>query len=535
MAGGKETPRQKMIGMMYLVLTAMLALQVSSALLEKFQLLNNSMQASSDAANGINQKTLLSIQKAVTDNGNRADQVAIVNQAKSVREITAQINSEIETLKAELIEKAGNGPKDPNNPSIGVKNPNEEDKVAILMIGATKNGKAYQLKSKLNDFVGKVNSYLPASMKQGSIGLDGKEDPNTKNNPEQNRKDFGELNFANTPVPAALAVLSQKQSEVRRIEGEALKYLASQVGAQDIKFDKILAMISAESNVVVAGTKFKGEMFIAASSSSLTPRMTLNGASLPVRDGKGTIEFTAQGGAYNKEGLAEKSLTGSITFPKPGGRDTTINMKYDYKVAKASYQIEAGTLPPLYLDCKNVLSFQSPQMGALWAPSFTASGGEAASAGQKGKVNIIPNSREVTLNVINLGNVLGVEKFRVSRVPKPTLVYKINGQQIDERTGVAASMARSISIDAVPDESFRNYSPEDANFRVSEIVVSLARSTRRVDGVTISGNSGSLARLAQQAQPGDRYVVEVKGVQRRNFRGDIKDAGVTDMKNIPLK
>ena len=96
-------------------------------------------------------------------------------------------------------------------------------------------------------------------------------------------------------------------------------------------------------------------------------------------------------------------------------------------------------------------------------------------------------------------------------------------------------MARSISIDAVPDESFRNYSPEDANFRVSEIVVSLARSTRRVDGVTISGNSGSLARLAQQAQPGDRYVVEVKGVQRRNFRGDIKDAGVTDMKNIPLK
>ena len=154
-----------------------------------------------------------------------------------------------------------------------------------------RNGKAYQLKSKLNDFVGKVNSYLPASMKQGSIGLDGKEDPNTKNNPEQNRKDFGELNFANTPVPAALAVLSQKQSEVRRIEGEALKYLASQVGAQDIKFDKILAMISAESNVVVAGTKFKGEMFIAASSSSLTPRMTLNGASLPVRDGKGTYKL----------------------------------------------------------------------------------------------------------------------------------------------------------------------------------------------------------------------------------------------------
>ena len=535
MAGGKESPRQKMIGMMYLVLTAMLALQVSSALLEKFQLLNNSMQASSDAANGVNGKTLQSIEKAVKDNGFRADQVAIVNSAKQVRDITSKVNEEIETLKSELIEKAGNGPKDPANPNIGVKNPNEEDKVAVMMIGSTKNGKAYELKTKLNDFVTKVNGYLPANLKQGSIGLDGKDDPNINQNPEQARKDFGELNFANTPVPAALAVLSQKQTEVRRIEGEALKYLASQVGAQDIKFDKILAMISAQSNVVVAGTKFKGEMFIAASSSTLIPRMTLNGASLPVKDGKGTIEFTAQGGAFNKEGLADKSLSGAITFSKPGGRDTTIAMKYEYKVAKASYQIEAGSLPPLYLDCKNVLSFQSPQMGALWSPSFTASGGEAASGGQKGKVNIIPNSREVTLNVINLGNVLGVEKFRVSRVPKPTLVYKVNGQVADERQGTPASMARSISVDAVADESFRNYSPDDANFRVSEIVVSLARGTRRVDGMTISGNSGSLGKLAQQAQAGDRYVVEVKGVQRKNFRGDIKDAGVTDMKSLPLK
>ena len=52
-------------------------------------------------------------------------------------------------------------------------------------------------------------------------------------------KDFAELNFSTTPVPAALATLSQKQSEVRRLEGEVLDYLASQVGAKEIKFEKI--------------------------------------------------------------------------------------------------------------------------------------------------------------------------------------------------------------------------------------------------------------------------------------------------------
>ena len=99
MAGGKETPRQKMIGMMYLVLTAMLALQVSSALLEKFQLLNNSMEVSSNAANKINQKTVDNIREKVEKSGNRAFEVAIVKQAEDVRKIASGMVAEIDEIK----------------------------------------------------------------------------------------------------------------------------------------------------------------------------------------------------------------------------------------------------------------------------------------------------------------------------------------------------------------------------------------------------------------------------------------------------
>ena len=177
-------------------------------------------------------------------------------------------------------------------------------------------------------------------------------------------------------------------------------------------------------------------------------------------------------------------------------------------------------------------------MGALWSPSFSSTGGETSAGGQKGKVIIVPNSKEVSVSVINQGNTLGTDKFRVTRVPRPRLDYAMGGQSVglnEERGGIPLTSARSISVSAIADDSFRNYSPEDANFRVSEIVVSLARGTRFVAGMTISGNSGSLDKLARQAQSGDRYVIEVKGVQRRNFRGDITDAGVTDTKNIPIK
>jgi len=312
MAGAKETPRQKMIGMMYLVLTAMLALQVSSALLEKFQLLNNSMEVASNAANKINARTVENIRDKVEKSGNRAFEVAIVKQAEDVRKIASGMISEIDAIKSQIATEAGGG----IDPETGkVKNPNEEDKVAIYMIGPSKNGKAYDLKNKLNGFVEQMNKLSGTSF--APLALDGKEDPLAKRDKDQRTKDFAELNFAQTPVPAALAVLSQKQSEIRRLEAEVLDALAAKVGAKDIKFDKILAMISAESNVVVAGTKFKGEMFIAASSSSLTPRMSLGGAPLRVQDGKGIIEFTAQGGSYDKDGLAAKTLAGVISFPTP--------------------------------------------------------------------------------------------------------------------------------------------------------------------------------------------------------------------------
>ncbi|KAB7728776.1 gliding motility protein GldM [Rudanella paleaurantiibacter] len=529
MAGGKETPRQKMIGMMYLVLTALLALQVTSAILEKFILINNSLEQSTGAINQVNDATIKNIRATVEKSGNRPADVAVIRQAEEVRKMASEMISQIDGLKQRLIEEAGGGLDETGN----IKNASEEEKVAQIMVGPNRNGEAYALKNQLNGFVTNLSKYTNA--KFAPLAVDGKEDAIASRSAEQRRKDFAELNFAQTPVPAALAVLSQKQSEVRRIEGETLEVLASKVGAADVKFDKIMAMLSMESKVVVAGTKFKGEMFLAASSSGIQPRMSLSGAPVRMDNGRGVIEFTAQGGAYDKNGLARRVLTGSISYNAPDGTSKTVPLQAEYFVAKPTYQVETGTLPPLYLGCANKLSIQSPQLGALWNPSITASGADVINSGEKGKVTVVPSAQSVAINISNGGNLLGTEKFRVNRVPKPTLEYYVGNSKVDERRGMSASAVRSIRVVAVPDESFKNFNPEDARFRVTGFTVNLARGNRRVGAVTLGSGGGSIGSLAAEAQPGDRYVIEVEGVQRQNFRGEVSDVNMgRPIYNIPL-
>jgi gliding motility-associated protein GldM len=530
MAGAKETPRQKMIGMMYLVLTAMLALQVSSALIEKFVLLNRSLESANTSSNEKNQAAVAGIKEAVNKSSNPSLYADVLRKADEVRQTSNTVIGEIDALKNEIVQEAGGGLDEQGN----IKNPKEEERVAILMVGnANRKGKAYALKDRLNGFVQTLGKYADPGTQFAPLAVDAREDPIASLSTDQRRKDFAELNFAQTPVPAALAVLSQKQSEVRRYENTILDQLAAKVGAKEVKFDKIFGMISAKSNTVVAGTPFEAEMFIAASSSAITPRMSFNGAAVPVKDGKAVIKFTAQGGAYDNKGIARKTYTGNISYNDPSGGVKTLTVTGEYFVAKPSYSIETATVPALYFGCANRLNFVSPQLGALWQPSFGGSGAEIISGGG-GKVTIVPNASQVTLNVNNQGNTLGVERFKVRLVPKPDIVVYGNGRPIDEKRGEAASALRSLEVRAVADENFKATNPEDAKFRVTDVTVNLVRGGRRINAVEVGGG-GSISGLAQAAQPGDRYVLEIKGCQRMNFQGKVSSVNIGNkIVTIPL-
>jgi gliding motility-associated protein GldM len=186
MAGGKETPRQKLIGLMYLVLLALLALQVSSAILQKFSFLNSSLELATKNSNSANDSKLSAIQAAV----DKAPKYKpVLEDAERIKKMSREMIGEIDSYKQEIITKTGG--KDEKGQYVGMK---DEDITANLMVGdpsTGKKGKAYGLKERLNKFIDELNRVAGTGFPP--LAQDGKDDPLTKNDPEQKNKDFAEL------------------------------------------------------------------------------------------------------------------------------------------------------------------------------------------------------------------------------------------------------------------------------------------------------------------------------------------------------
>ncbi|HEX8350182.1 MAG TPA: gliding motility protein GldM, partial [Hymenobacter sp.] len=385
---------------------------------------------------------------------------------------------------------------------------------------------------KLNEYSEYIKQFVPEAT---ALALDAKEDKRVTEKGQKN-KNFAELNFENTPVVAALATISQKETEVLKYESEALQKQSEKVGAKTIVFDKIGAFASAESNTVAAGTKYKAELFLTASASSIRPSMTLNGSSLAVdpTNGHGKVEFTARPGGFDASGNAKSSWTGTIRFNQ-NGRDTTFTVKVPYTITKPVMQIQSASVQALYFKCGNKLNVSVPALGAQYKPAFSASGASVMSGAKTGDVTLVPNSREVTLNVSSGGNAIGSQTFQVRPIPKPTIEAFAGGRPINDKQGTPGGAVRSLTLKAIPDAGFATFLPDDARFRVSRYEVTLVRGKRpALQTKTISGPTANLSDVADAYREGDRLYIEVKDVQRQNFQGNIEPVSVSRTFNIPL-
>ena len=528
MAGAKETPRQKMIGMMYLVLTALLALQVDSAILLKFKFLDDALFGINQKVDKANAGTVKGIQAQVEKNRNQPNDLAVLKQSEEIRDRTKKMVAYLNDIRDKLVVATEN-----TKGGNAYKNMDANDKVANAMLGQSRNGMAYPLKDELNKYSSYIKGFVPTA---GPLALDAKDDPIAAADPAQRTKDFAELNFEKTPVVAAMAVLSQKEAEVLKYEADALAAQSAKVGGNIIVFDKVGAFASAESNTVAAGTKYKAELFLTASASNLKPTMTLNGSPLAVGpDGHGKIEFTAQPGGFDAAGNAKKNWTGSIRF-KQNGRDTIFKVNVPYTVSKPVMQIQSASVQALYFRCGNNLSVQVPALGAQYKPSFSASGANVIPGSKTGEVTLVPTTREVKLNVSSNGNAIGSETFQVRLIPKPDIKCMVGGREANEKQGTPITAVRNLSLKAISDPSFAQFLPEDARFRVTSYVVTLVRGKRPVSGFprTINGSDANLNDVVNTAHEGDRLNIEVKEVKRLNFQNQQEEVNMTKQFNIPL-
>lgn len=530
MAGGKETPRQKMIGMMYLVLTALLALQVSNAVLEKFAIINETL-------NGLivegNKKSDLILQSIIKDAGesNDANVVIAKDNAQKVRDLTKSTIAAIDKLKADIMAKAGTNKIDDKLIN------DHSSKVATMMIDSKSPiGKNYE--KLLNDYVTQLNDLSKIDPPLPKIAKAPKDIPLFAADKDHVRKDFLTFTFENTPAIAALASVTQAETEVLDYEARVLDKLSKDAGAKRINFDKFIPMVKAKSSTVAAGAKYEAEMFLTGSSTAISAEFFKDGAKLPiVQDASGVemgkIEFTAQGGGYDANGIAKKRFKADITV-----KGQTFSQDIEYYVAQPVIKVTTGNAPTLYMNCGNNVNIEVPTLGTSYNPTFSAGGSADIIKGDKpGKVTIIPKQRKIVVGVSNGGMKVGDQGFDVKNVPAPRYVAYLGNNPVDLRNGIKANQIANLRFVAEPEPNFKDEVPKDARYRIKRAEVILGRGTTGVQRLNATNENPDLRAWANQARPGDKIIIDIKDVVRRTYQDGEEKVAVTGSNgiiNIPI-
>lgn len=536
MAGVKETPRQRMIGMMYLVLTALLALQVSNQILQKFILINDGMERTSSNYITKNESTVKSIAYTVEEQGNKEVDVPKVAAAEEVRNATREVYQYLETLKADLIVQSNAKNDEGNFVNANLKNTEVTGNLF------NNKGKGEELKGRLNSYPGQIEGILTSvgitNLKFQALAKDAKDIPLFANDSEVKNKDFVSLNFVKSPVGAVIALLSQYQNEVLNIESESLTAIANTIGTFYFEADIVEARIAATSNVVAAGTKFEADMFIASSSSSSAPTMTIDGRAVSVENGFGKIEFTATPASqYDDRGLAKRVLSGEI-ITNVGGEDKVLPVEYEYFVAQPVIKVSSEVVQQLYADCANELLIEVPALGNTYSPDFSVSNGQSIKGNKPGQLTVVPGaSGKVTIGVSSGGNKIGDVAYDIKPVPAPSLVPVMgNGSAVDLSQAQAIGSLTGLKINAVPEPTFGRTMAKDANFEVTGGEMRLLRNEVPRQTIQISnGAQLAMRQLLESARAGDDIVFEIRQVTRTNFRGNRIPTDLRQIIRIPVK
>lgn len=535
MAGGKETPRQRMIGMMYLVLTALLALQVSNQILQKFVLLNDGLERTSKNFIDKNEFTVSNIVSSVEQQGNNAKDVPKVDAAREVRETTSEVYNYLEELKQELLTVSNAKDDQGQFSNSALKNTDIPGNIF------NNNKKGFVMQERLNAFPKQISEILKKTgidMTFQDIAKDAKDIEMFKNDKEVRNKNFVFLNFVKSPVGAVMALISQYQNEVLNIESESLAAIFNSIGSFYYKADIVKARIAAQSNVVAAGTKFQADMFIASSSSSDAPRMSIDGRPVPVEDGFGKIEFTATPASqYDDRGLSRRVIKGEIVT-NVGGEDQILPIEYEYFVAQPVIKVTSEVVNQLYADCANELLIDVPALGNTYAPSFSVSNGSSIQGSKPGQLTVIPgNSGKVLIGVSSGGNKIGDVSYDIKPVPAPTVKLMDGRGLIDMSLAYPAPGPSTLIVEAIPEVNFGRTMAKDAKFEVTGGEVILLRNEVPREKVAISGKNVAIRNLLASAKSGDALVIRVTQITRTNFRSNkiVTNLTQSEIQRLPIK
>jgi gliding motility-associated protein GldM len=360
MAHERLSPRQKMIGMMYLVLTAMLALNVSKEAVEAFKKVDKGLtQAIANYAIK-NNMIYQEFDRAASENPAKAGKFK--TQAYQVKERADEAYNFIQGLKIEIINKA----EGPDNLAVkgneveieAVKRIDDTNVPSEILIGANQNGKANALKALLADYRETLITILDGKNPTAEEALRTSLNTDDGKNKDGEREPWETLNFQTLPLVAVICILSEYQVSVRNAETEVLNYLYTQIDASSFKFNKLKAIvIPISSNYVTVGNNYEAQVFISATDTTQKPKILVNNQELPLDEtGKGIYKVKATSTGSKKWG-------GVISMKAPDGTIVPYPFDASYVVGEPNVVVSATGMNVLYTGIENPIDISVPGVG----------------------------------------------------------------------------------------------------------------------------------------------------------------------------
>lgn len=500
-----KEPRQLMINLMYLVLTAMLALNVSAEIINAFFMIDRGIEGSNNVIDESNEFTLTALEKNAEQDLSKYR--PLVEAAKEVRVLSREFNTYIDSLREELVTETGGYYPEDHEKYAGRPKGYKNKDITTRILGEGQEGEALknrilaarqELLSVINELEGTegtgINEESLAELEK-SITLNISDDWETKVKKPVSWQHF---TFNHMPLASAFPIFRKFQNDMKSSEAAVLNYLVNQVGATTFKVDNFIPIASAPKSYVIAGEPYQADITIGASSKSVYENMSIkvNGSSLNVEDGIGSYETRTSG-----TGVKKYNVDITLTNPTTGEVET-YSKEFEYEVGRRSVTVSADKMNVFYIGVENPVSVVAAGVSSNDLRVTGSGGGLSLKRAGNGKYTAtVSQPGEAKISVSGGGLTPTSFDFRVKRIPDPVArLSKSSGGEMGNgefkaQQGVGAFLD-NFDFDARCDIQGYN-------------LVYVPKRQDPVESVNPGARYNAKSRrLVNQAKPGDIYYFE---------------------------
>ncbi len=416
-ANSPNSPRQKMINLMYLVFIAMLALNVSSEVLDGFELVEESLLRSVNATSKRNELVFKDLEDYHNTNQEKTE--VWYQLAKQVKAKSDSLFNYTQDLKTRIVKKADGKDGDPTH----LKHPDDLNaSFEIMLDKRSKEKEAVILKRKINEYRDYITSLISDTTKRSIIKNNFNTEPSKK--AKENKQTWEESLFGNMPMAAAVTLLTKLQNDVRYAQGEVLSELMNNIDLRDFRVNKVAASVIPQSQIVMRGGSYIADIVLSAQDTTQKPKVFVNGRYLPV---EANGRFTVGAGS-----VGTFPVRGYIEMPQGDGTMIKSEFATEYFVQEQSASIESKYMNVLYAGIPNPLTIAVPGVASQnMIPSAT--NGKLTRDGNSW--SIIPEKigTDVVFTIsakTSDGRTQNVatKTYRVRRLPNPTAYIEYKDQ-----------------------------------------------------------------------------------------------------------